>query len=204
MASEKTNQSETGENLSLAAQVEALLFAAPTAIPASQIALALGVTAREVEQSIQALVEAYAERGIRIQEHHGRLQMTSAPEAAAGIERLLELDTTSSLTRASLETLAIIVYQQPVTRPQIDAIRGVNSDSVIRNLLIKGLIEEGGRSEGPGRPILYTTSSDFLQHFGLSSLSELPPLQLPETPQFDEQGQPLQTELPLHDNNLKG
>jgi segregation and condensation protein B len=204
MASEKTNQSESGKELDLAAQVEALLFVAPTAVPSSQIATALGVTTREVDQAIQELNAAYTERGIRIQEHHGRLQMTSAPEAAAGIERLLELDTTSSLTRASLETLAIIVYQQPVTRPQIDAIRGVNSDSVIRNLLIKGMIEEVGRTEGPGRPILYTTSPDFLQYFGLSSLSELPPLQLPETLQFDEEGNSLQPELPLHDNNLRG
>jgi segregation and condensation protein B len=203
MASENTNQSETGKKLHLAAQVEALLFVAPTAVPASQIAVALGVTTREVEQAVEALSAGYSDRGIRIQEHNGKLQMTSAPEAAAVVERFLELETTTSLTRASLETLAIIVYQQPVTRPQIDAIRGVNSDTVIRNLLIKGLIEEVGRTEGPGRPILYTTSPDFLQYFGLTSLSELPPLQLPETLMYDELGNSLQPKLPLHDNNVK-
>lgn len=190
--------------LNLEAQVEALLFVAPTSVTASQIASALGVTARKVDKTIQALAETYAERGIRIQEHHGRVQLTSAPEAAEGIKRFLELEAATRLTRAALETLAIVVYQQPVTRPQIDAIRGVNSDSVIRNLLSKGLIEEIGRSEGPGRPILYTTSPEFLQHFGLSSLSELSPLQLPEKPLFDEQGMPIQPELPLHDKNLKG
>ncbi len=204
MMADNTNQTETLETLSLEAQVEALLFVAPTAVAPAQLASALDVTAREIDKAIQALAESYTGRGIQIQEHHGRVRLTSAPQAAAGIERFLELEASTQLTRASLETLAIIVYQQPVTRPQIDAIRGVNSDSVMRNLLSKGLVEEVGRTEGPGRPILYSTSPEFLQQFGLSSLSDLPPLQLPETPQFDEQGMPIQPELPLHDNNLKG
>ena len=80
------------------------------------------------------------------------------------------------LSRAALEALAIVAYQQPVTRPQIEAVRGVNSDSVIKNLLTKGLIEESGRAEGPGRPVLYSTTPEFMQHFGLTSLSDLPPL----------------------------
>jgi len=79
---------------------------------------------------------------------------------------------------AALEALAIIAYQQPVTRPQVDAIRGVNSDGVMKNLLHKGLIQEVGRAEGPGRPILYSTTPEFLGHFGLGSLEELPPLNL--------------------------
>ena len=83
------------------------------------------------------------------------------------------------LSRAALEALAIVAYQQPVTRPQIEAVRGVNSDSVIKNLLTKGLIEESGRAEGPGRPVLYSTTPEFMQHFGLTSLAELPPLSLP-------------------------
>ena len=106
--------------------------------------------------------------------------MTSAPEAAKVIETFLGLEATSRLSSAALEALAIISYQQPVTRPQVDAIRGVNSDGVIKNLLHKGLIQEVGRSEGPGRPILYSTTPDFLGHFGLSSLEELPPLNLDE------------------------
>ena len=91
-------------------------------------------------------------------------------------ERFLDLEATTRLSRAALETLAIIAYQQPATRPEIDAIRGVNSDGVMKNLLSKGLIEEIGRTEGPGRPILYVTTPDFLQHFGLRSLDDLPPL----------------------------
>jgi segregation and condensation protein B len=78
------------------------------------------------------------------------------------------------LSRAALETLAIIAYRQPITRPGVDAIRGVNSDGVMRSLLSKGLVEDVGRAEGPGRPILYGTSSEFLQHFGLASLDEMP------------------------------
>jgi segregation and condensation protein B len=95
---------------------------------------------------------------------------------AVEIEKFLGLEATSKLSRAALETLAIIAYQQPVTRPEIDAVRGVSSDGVLKSLLSKGMIQEVGRAERPGRPILYTTTSDFLQHFGLNSLEELPPL----------------------------
>ena len=86
---------------------------------------------------------------------------------------------------STLVMLAIIAYQQPVTRPMVDSIRGVNSDGVIRNLLSKGLLEEAGRSESPGRPILYETTPEFLQHFGLASLEELPPLAPDELPNPD-------------------
>jgi segregation and condensation protein B len=89
------------------------------------------------------------------------------------------------LSRAALETLAIIAYQQPVTRPVVDSIRGVNSDGVIKSLLSKGLLQEVGRAEGPGRPILFGTTPEFLQHFGLNSLSELPPLNLQVEPERD-------------------
>jgi segregation and condensation protein B len=106
--------------------------------------------------------------------------LTTAPEMADLIETFLGLEATTHLSRAALETLAIISYRQPVTRPQVDAIRGVNSDGVMKSLLGKGLLQEVGRTDGPGRPILYGTTPEFLQHFGLSSLSELPPLALPE------------------------
>ena len=90
----------------------------------------------------------------------------------------LGLEASSRLSRAALETLAIIAYQQPVIRPEIDAVRGVSSDGVLKSLLSKGLIQEVGRAERPGRPIIYTTTSDFLQYFGLNSLEELPPLSI--------------------------
>ncbi len=164
--------------LSLPARVEALLFVAPGAVSVGQIATALEVTNRAVEKALAQLTQDYQQRGVRLQRHGGRVQMVSAPEAAAAIETFLGLEATSRLSRAALEALAIIAYQQPVTRPQVDAIRGVNSDGVLKNLLHKGLIQEIGRAEGPGRPILYSTTPEFLGYFGLTSLEELPPLNL--------------------------
>ena len=107
------------------------------------------------------------------------------------MQRLLNLESTARLTRAAIEVLAIVAYQQRVTRPQIDAIRGVNSDSALRTLLRHGLIEEVGRSEGPGRPIIYAPAPEFLQHFGLSSLEDLPPLDLEALPEVGEDSQVL-------------
>jgi segregation and condensation protein B len=122
---------------------------------------------------------------LRIQTHRSRVQLTTAPELAPLVETFLGLDATSKLSPASLEALSIIAYQQPVTRPQVDAIRGVNSDGVMRSLLAKNLIHESGRAEGPGRPILYGTTAEFLQHFGLASITDLPTLDLSEVERDD-------------------
>lgn len=167
--------------LNLTAQIEALLFAAPSAVTAQQLAAALDLPTREVTRALNDLMEQYQSgRGLRIQQHQARYQLTTAPEAAAAIERLLGLEASSKLSRAALEVLAIVAYRQPVTRPQIDAVRGVSSDGALKNLLSKGLVQEAGRSESAGRPILYATTADFLQHFGLNSLEDLPTLQLEE------------------------
>ena len=123
---------------------------------------------------------APAARYCRLQHHNNKIQITSAPEAAPVLENMLELETTSTLSQAALEALSIIAYQQPITRPQIDSIRGVNSDGVLKTLLNKGLVDDVGRAEGPGRPILYSTTPDFLKYFGLSSYEELPPLDFEE------------------------
>ena len=176
--------STNGSKLSLpiTAQMEALLFVAPGAVTNGQLATALEITARAVEKALDTLEAGYREnpdRGLRLQRHGGRVQLTTAPETADIIERFLGLEATSRLSRAALESLAIIAYQQPVTRPQVDSVRGVNSDGVLKNLLSKGLVQEVGRAEAPGRPILYATTPEFLQHFGLNSLRELPPLNLP-------------------------
>jgi segregation and condensation protein B len=175
----------------LLARLEALLFVAPGAVSAPQLASVLEISIGEVQQALVELEEDYKRnpnlRGVRLQRHMGRVQLTSAPEAAPWIERMLGLEATSRLSRAGLEALAIIAYRQPVTRPQVDAIRGVNSDGVMKSLLSKGLIQEVGRAEAPGRPILYSTTPEFLQYFGLNSLEELPPLVL-------EEDQPVQTE----------
>jgi segregation and condensation protein B len=162
------------------AQIEALLFVATGSVTAAQLAMVLEIPVREVETCLDELDDDLQRgaqpRGIRLQRHQNRYQLTTAPEMAGLIERFLGLESSSRLSRAALETLAIIAYQQPVTRPEIDSIRGVNSDGVLKSLLSKGLLQEIGRAERPGRPILYSTTSEFLQHFGLNSLTELPPL----------------------------
>jgi segregation and condensation protein B len=169
------------EPLELEALIESLLFVADGAVPVARLAEALEVSTREIEAGLAALVENSRHRGLSVQRFRDKVQLTTAPAAAGVVERFLGLAALTPLSRAALEALAIVAYQQPVTRPQIEAIRGVNSDSVIKNLLGKGLIEESGRAEGPGRPVLYSTTSEFMQHFGLAALSDLPPLSLPET-----------------------
>jgi segregation and condensation protein B len=165
-------------DIDLPARIEAILFVASTAISPNQLSAILDETPHQVEKALQQLAELQMRRGIRLQWTNQGVQLTSAPEAAMDVETFLQLEETARLTRAALEALAIIAYEQPVTRPQIDAIRGVNSDSVLRTLLRHGLIEEVGRTEGPGRPILYATTPDFLSHFGLSSLDDLPTLDI--------------------------
>jgi segregation and condensation protein B len=167
--------------LTLPAMLEALLFVAPSSVTSEQLAVALGSPVNAIENALDELEKGYTDcpdqHGLRLQRHRGRYQLTSAPQAAQAIEKILGIDAGSRLSRAALEALAIIAYRQPVTRPQMDAIRGVNSDGVLKSLLTKGLIQEVGRAEAPGRPILYATTSEFLQYFGINSTTELPPLE---------------------------
>ena len=179
-------------DLPLSMKLEALLFVAAEPVPTTQLAVALDVATSVVERGLNELDASLSNRGLRLQRHAGRVQLTTAPQLAELIERFLGLEATTHLSRAALETLAIIAYQQPVTRPQIDSIRGVNSDSMMKSLLSKNLILESGRADGPGRPILYSTTPEFLQHFGLNSILEMPPLARSE-----EEGD-------NHDEMLKG
>lgn len=181
--------------LSLSVKLEALLFVAAEPVAPAQLAAALDISPSVVERGLHELDASLAARGLRLQRHAGRVQLTTAPQLAELIERFLGLEATTHLTRAALETLAIVAYQQPVTRPQIDAIRGVNSDSMMKSLLHKALILESGRADGPGRPILYSTTPEFLQHFGLNSILEMPPLVPLAKP--EEEGD-------THDEMLKG
>jgi segregation and condensation protein B len=162
--------------LSLSAQLEALLFVSGEPVAPAQLATALDVAPSVVERGLNELDASLSSRGLRLQRHAGRVQLTTAPQTAELVERFLGLEATTHLSRAALETLAIIAYQQPVTRPQIDSIRGVNSDSMLKSLVHKNLILESGRADGPGRPILYSTTPEFLQHFGLNSILEMPAL----------------------------
>lgn len=165
----------------LAARLEALLFVAAGPVTLSQLATALEVPPADVESALMDLQAYYSRRCLRIQQHAGGMQLTTAPEVAGLVERFLGLETTARLSRAALETLAIVAYRQPVTRPEIEALRGVSSDGVLKNLLSKELVQEMGRADRPGRPFLYGTTQYFLQHFGLNSLDELPPFTKPQT-----------------------
>ncbi len=131
-----------------------------------------------VQGAVDALAGRYAaeRRGLRIIRRADRVHLTTAPEAAGHIEKFLGLDLSTKLSTAALETLAVIAYRQPLTRGDIEAIRGVNCDGVLKTLLARALIEPVGRLEQPGRPFLYGTTLQFLQYFGLEGLDRLPPL----------------------------
>jgi len=176
------NNSNPENKLSPIASLEALLFVAPSSVTISQLASALAISTTQVEEALQSLETRYLEdplqHGIRLQRYGGRVMLTSAPQAAQIIERFLGLEISSKLSQAALEALAIILYKQPVTRPQVDAVRGVNSDGVMRTLLQRGLIQEIGRAEAPGRPVLYSATEECIQYFGLSTLADLPPLKI--------------------------
>jgi segregation and condensation protein B len=179
-------------SLSTAALVESLLFVASAPVSVRQLSEAIGRDVQEVESALQVLGQEYQDRGLRLQRRGDQLQMVTAPESAPCVERLLGLSVSSSLSGAAVETLAIIAYKQPITRPEIEAIRGVSSDGVLRTLVSKGLVEEVGRLETVGRPILFGTTFELLQYFGLSSLSELPPLEPADRGPHDNQALSLQ------------
>jgi len=160
----------------LAILLESLLFVAPETVKITTLADALEETPERIEAALTDLIAGQAARGVRVQRQRERVQMVSAPEAADAIERFLGLDLTTKLSPAALETLAIIAYKQPVTRAQIDELRGVASDGVLRTLIHRGLVEQGERLEQAGRPFQLHTTFDFLQHFGLQSLGDLPPI----------------------------
>lgn len=155
--------------------VEALLFASDTPLEAERIREVLEVeSAQAARQLVEELRARYEGRGIQIVEVGGGYRMITRPELAPWLVRLARARTKSRLSRPALETLAIIAYKQPVSRPEVDAIRGVNSEAVLENLLERRLVRITGRKEAPGRPYLFETTREFLVAFGLRDLSDLP------------------------------
>ncbi len=166
--------------------VEALLIATPEPLTEKRYRQALGIEDDQVPplaEVIAALQEHYEtdQRAFTIFEVAGGYQIVTKPEFQTYIKRLYHKGQRLRLSQAALETLAVITYRQPVTRAVIDNIRGVSSESSLRTLLERHLIEIAGRDEGPGRPLLYRTSTQFLQYFGLKSLADLPPLKEAES-----------------------
>jgi segregation and condensation protein B len=158
-------------------QLEALLFVADRPLSRREIAALAGVDRATVDDRLGDLEVALAARGIRVLLSGDRVELATAPEAGALIARYVGADAVR-LSPAALETLAIVAYRQPVTKGAIERIRGVDSDYTVRALLHRRLVVEQGRSEAPGRPILYGTGFEFLERFGLASLEELPVLDL--------------------------
>jgi len=157
--------------------IEGLLFAAgDEGLDARQLAEVLDISAAAARELVESLRVGLKEagRGVQIVELAGAYQMTTVPEHAPYFEKLAESPSRSSLSQASLETLSIIAYRQPITRVEIEEIRGVKCDRALQTLAAKELIEETGRAEAVGRPILYGTTKAFLDYFGLSSLDDLP------------------------------
>jgi segregation and condensation protein B len=167
-----------GRRMGLSQLIESLLFVSDEPVDSIQLAKALNVSLEAVEASVQRLNKLYhtTNRGLRLQTREGRHSLVTAPECAGAIEDFLNLDLTTKLSGPALETLAVIAYRQPVTRIQVEAVRGVDCSGVLRSMTQRGLIEEVGRLETVGRPILYGVTDLFMQHFGLLELTELPPL----------------------------
>ena len=157
--------------------VEAVLFASGEPVAVQALIEMLGVTAPEFEPVLQGLALRYDEdRGVRLMRFDDSLQLCTRPQYMDLIEKVLQPVRKQTLTQAALETLAVVAYRQPVTRMEIEQIRGVQCDRAVATLLHHGLISEVGRNESIGRPILYGTTEKFLQHFALTSLEALPRL----------------------------
>jgi segregation and condensation protein B len=169
------------------AQLEALLFVAEKPLTRAEIASLAGVDRETVDARIGDLAMSLGSRGIRLVEAGERVELATAPAAGALIARYVGADA-PRLSSPSLETLAIVAYRQPCTRGTIERIRGVDSEYTIRTLLHRRLVVELGRSEAPGRPILYGTGFDFLERFGMTSLEDLPPLEAPVAERLFEPG----------------
>lgn len=158
--------------------IEAVLFAAGESVPVGRLSLVLGVDEKEVLSAARELQNKYSseQRGMRILCLDDKLQMCSAPEYASYISRVLEQRKPPVLSQPALETLAVVAYFQPVTRAYVEQVRGVDSSYTVSALCERGLIEECGRLDVPGRPAVFRTTDVFLRTMGISGLSQLPPL----------------------------
>ena len=156
--------------------VEAILFVTGDAVEKKEICRAMELTEGELEETLDALESGYDfdRRGLRLLRFGAHVQLGTRPDYAPYVEKLLQPVQKQSLSQAVMETLAVIAYRQPVTKAEIEQVRGVKCDYSVQSLMTKGLIAEVGRKEALGRPILYGTTDSFLRHFCISSLSELP------------------------------
>ncbi|MGI2327099.1 SMC-Scp complex subunit ScpB [Planococcus sp. YIM B11945] len=165
--------------MNLSNKIEALLFVVgDDGLTMAQLEFLTEASEEEIRENLNLMSERYAEpeSGIMIKEFSGIFQLVTKQEVAETIQKLVENPTSQALSQASLEVLAIVAYKQPITRVEVEDLRGVKSEKPLQTLAAKGLIQETGRAERTGRAILYGTTNEFLNYFGLKNLDELPPL----------------------------
>lgn len=178
--------------LNIKSAIEAILFASGSSVELSRIANALEISEKQAEEQISVLIDDYnsAQRGITIIKLKDSYQMVSVKDYAPQIRTIMDLRRNSPLSQAALEVLAVVAYNQPVTKAFVEQVRGVDCSGVIGSLTLKGLVEEKGRLELPGRPLLYGTTENFLRCFNISSLEHLPAL-----PENDEESNSDKSEI---------
>ena len=189
-------------DLNIKAAIEAILFANGSSVETKRIAQALEITESQAEEHISALIDDYnnANRGITIIKLDDAYQMVSCKEYAPQIRTVMDLRRNTPLSQAALEVLAVVAYNQPVTKAFVEQVRGVDCSGVIGSLTAKGLVEEKGRLELPGRPLLYGTTENFLRCFNINSLEELPPLPETENEETDKTKEETTAENTVADN----
>ena len=169
--------------------IEAILFVSGESVAIPELAVALGLTEMETMQAVESLQHAFesGDRGIELKRYGDHLKLETCAAYAPYVERMLQPVQRQSLSQAAMETLAVVAYRQPVTKGDVELIRGVKCDYSMQSLLAKGLVKEVGRKEAVGRPILYATTDRFLEHFGISDVRELPPLPQPRSEAQNEE-----------------
>lgn len=178
------------DHIEIKAAMEAVLFAAGAPVPADRLAGALETELKNIEAAAEELMSDYnaSGRGLTIIKLEDSYQMCNKKEYGEHIRRAMDLRRNTPLSQAALEVLAVVAYNQPVTKAFVEQVRGVDCSGVIGSLTTKGLVEEKGRLELPGRPLLYGTTENFLRSFQLSSIDDLPPLPEKEGAQPEEDG----------------
>ncbi len=191
--------------LSLEGQIEAILYVAGEPVAIAQLAEWLEVSIEQTGHAVARLIAQFQHRGITVLRHEDRVQFVTSVLAAPVVRRMLGQSGATKLSNAVSEVLTIIAYRQPVTRAQIEAIRGVDCSTLVRQLQIRELVADVGRLDTVGRPVLFATTDHFLRQFGLSSLKELPPLDIPLLADPNDDAPPLQIAFaidPLADSTV--
>lgn len=167
----------------LKGRIEAILFVAGEPVSVRDLARVLQIGDKELSRVLKEIKDEYdyENRGFLLKRFGSHVQLATRPLYSEDVVRLLQPVQQQSLSQAAMETLAVVAYKQPATRAEVEQVRGVKCDYSLQSLILKGLIEEAGRKDTIGRPILYRTTDQFLSHFGIQSLDELPPMPENET-----------------------